>query len=359
MTLRRLISAAALLAFAAPAAAQTVEKTTPAEDKALVETAIAGHIRPGYEALAEAFAALQASVEARCAAADTPESPEVAAAFEAAVVAWGHVQHLRFGPIHEEDRYLRVSFWPDPRDFVGRHLGELEQSLGDLPLTAASLEQMSVAVQGLPALERILSEPPEELTLDRCALAEAIAGNLNGIAAATAEEWRPGAEYPALLTEPGPENPLYRNPREAALELFKALGGGLQALEEQKLKPVLGENADAARPGRAPYHRSALAMADLEASVAGLRGFYLDGGFSAAVAERGPDVDAMIRQHFEQAIATLDRFEAPLAVTATDAERRQPWRYVQLLVHRAREEVSGPAGALLGYVLGFNAFDGD
>jgi hypothetical protein len=357
--LRRCLLAAALLA-ATPAAAQDGERDgDSARDAALVGTAIAEHIRPNYEAVAGRFAGLEEATVAQCATSDAPDAPAVREALAEAVAAWGRVQHLRFGPANEADRYLSVYFWPDPRDFAGRHLGELAGTLGDLPLEADSLAQMSVAVQGLPAFARVLADPPEALALDRCDLAVAIAGNLARMGAELAEAWQPGARHPELLTNPDPDNALYRSQREAALELFKALAGGLQFLAEQKLMPVAGESVRAARPERAPFGTVGLGMTDLRAAVAGLRGYYLDGGFSAAVAAEDSELDARIRQRFEQIATTLDAIEAPLPEAVVDPAERDRWNYVLLLAERLQREASGNAGVVLGYAVGFNAFDGD
>jgi hypothetical protein len=352
--LRPVAIAAALLATT-PAAADE----NAARDAALVGTAIAEHIRPNYEAVADAFAGLETATAAQCDAAGAPDAPPVRAALEDAVAAWGRVQHLRFGPANEDDRYLSVYFWPDPRDFAGRHLEELEATLGDLPLEPASLAQMSVAVQGLPAFARVLADPPANLGLDRCELAVVIAGNLARMGTELAAAWQPGATYPELLTAPGPQNELYRSEREAALELFKALAGGLQFLTEQKLAPVVGESVEAARPARVPFRQVGLGTIDLLGAVQGLRDYYMDGGFSAAVAAEDAELDGRVRQHFEQIDATLESIGGPLAEAVADPAERDRWSYVLLLAQRLQREVGGNVGAVLGYAVGFNAFDGD
>ncbi|WP_119165315.1 imelysin family protein [Algihabitans albus] len=327
----------------------------------VVETAVSASIRPAYDSVAEAFAELDETLSARCRAGNTPDGPEVGRAFAGAVAAWGGAQHLRFGPVMEEDRYLSIFFWPDPRNFTSRHLSGLKAALGDKPLSAESLAQMSVAVQSLSAFERVMTDPEQasEIGLPRCDLALAITANLSDKATATAAAWQEGATYPLLLTEPGAENPLYRDDREAMSELFKALGSGLQFLSERTLLPVVGASIEAARPRRAAFRRSGLTMMHLQAMVTGLEAYYLEGGIADAVAAGNPEIDARIRDRFQQLSTTLDAIEGPFAESVVDPDQRSRWRYALTLAELLVREVNGGASAALGLSRGFNAFDGD
>ena len=349
--------AGTLLASAAPSARA---EATP-DYAQVVDTAVSTSIRPGYSAVTEAFAELEATLAARCAAGDAPDGPEMERAFADAVVAWGGVQHLRFGPVMEDDRFLSIFFWPDPRNFTSRHLSGLKASLGDRPLSAESLAQMSVAVQSLSAFERVMTDPEQasQIGFPRCDLAKAIAENLNNKIAATAAAWQEGAAYPLYLTEPGPENPLYRDDREALSELFKALGSGLQFLHERTLLPVVGDSVEDARPRRAAFRRSGLTMPHLQAMVAGLESYYLDSGIADAVAAGNPEIDARIRDRFQQLSNTLEAIEGSFAESVVDPDQRNRWRYAMTLSEVLVREVNGGASAALGLSRGFNAFDGD
>lgn len=365
MALSRSVLTAGLAATFAGALVIASGQTARAQDAPdyaqVVETAVSVSIRPGYTAAAEAFADLDEILSARCQAGNTPDGPEIERAFAAAVTGWGGVQHLRFGPVMEQDRYLSIFFWPDPRNFTSRHLSGLKTALGDRPLSAESLAQMSVAVQSLSAFERVMTNPElaSEVGLPRCDLALAITANLNDKIRATAAAWQDGATYPLLLTEPGADNPLYRDDREAMSELFKALGSGLQFLHERTLVPVVGVSIEEARPRRAAFRRSGLTMLHLQAMVAGLESYYLDGGIADAVAAGNPEIDARIRDRFQQLSSTLEAIEGPFAESVVDPEQRNRWRYAMTLAEVLVREVNGGASAALGLSRGFNAFDGD
>lgn len=355
-----LLRTAAALLLTATVTSASLAQEVPSY-AGLVEQAVAASIRPSYVVASERFAELERAVSGRCDVADRPDGPEVERAFAGAVVAWARVQHLRFGPVMEQDRYLSIFFWPDPRNFTGRHLRGLEAALGERPLNAESLTQMSVAVQSLPALERIVTGAGEaaDVALPPCPLASAIAANLHNMMAETAAAWAEGAAYPQLLAQPGPENPLYRDHREAVSEVFKALSSGLQFMSERTLLPVVGDSVETARPRRAVFRHSGLTMPHLRASFEGLESYYLEGGFSAAVAQRAPEVDARIRDRFEQLGSTLDAIEGALPDSVVDPAQRARWQYVQTLADRLVVEVNGGASAALGLSRGFNAFDGD
>ena len=67
---------------------------------------------------------------------------------------WVASSMFQLGPIGDENRGLRIEFWPDANNNVPR---AVEQMLArDDALTADTLARQSVAAQGLPALERLL-----------------------------------------------------------------------------------------------------------------------------------------------------------------------------------------------------------
>jgi predicted lipoprotein len=96
-----------LFAAAAPAGAF--------DDKAAAQRALEKHIVPGYlrfDLTARAFAN---KANALC---RSPSPQSLAAAREAAraaMLTWGRIEHIRFGPITDQQRFDRLMFYPDPR----------------------------------------------------------------------------------------------------------------------------------------------------------------------------------------------------------------------------------------------------
>src|SRR5690606_27566757 len=206
--------------------------------------------------------------------------------------AWSGIEFLRFGPLVDANRFERIYFWPDPRGITVRQAQSLlAKPLGEIP-DAKALASQSVALQGLPALEYVLYRNKGLLNngqeTDRaasCAYAVAVAGNLERVGGELAGLWKTDGEFAQLFSQPGPDDALYRNSQEVVAEVVKALSTGLQFQVEVKLAPSLGSDASKANPRRAPFWRSSLASASLEASAKGLLAFYEAGAYRFPDAE--------------------------------------------------------------------------
>src|SRR6185369_15160323 len=71
-----------------------------------------------------------------------------------AMDAWLAASIVQFGPIHDDNRRLRIEFWPDANNNVSR---SVQQVLArDDELTPATLAGQSVAAQGLSAYEQLV-----------------------------------------------------------------------------------------------------------------------------------------------------------------------------------------------------------
>ena len=154
------------------------ETTTKLVDKYLV---------PRFEKFQKATAKLADDLDATCNG--KPERLSAAREdFDQVVLAWAEIEFLRFGPMAVTGRPERISFWPDPRGFMQRQLRALIAKRDATALEPAALAAKSAAIQGLPALESLLTAKPPITAEDedgryRCRLAVAIAKNLQGIAA--------------------------------------------------------------------------------------------------------------------------------------------------------------------------------
>ena len=95
---------ACLVAFGAASAAEH-----GAFDHAgLARQALEKHIQPGYAALVSAAAALTKSLDAYCARRTNEQQRSMERAFDGLVTAWGRIEHIRFGPITEDNRLERI-----------------------------------------------------------------------------------------------------------------------------------------------------------------------------------------------------------------------------------------------------------
>ena len=81
----------------------------------------------------------------------------------------------------------------------------------------------------------------------RCRFAEAVAGNLAGMAKEIVDGWQDGAPYAKSYLEPGPANAAYHTPKEVTLELFKTFTTGIEWVRDQKIGKDAGRKARAGK----------------------------------------------------------------------------------------------------------------
>ena len=113
-------------------------------------------ILPGYMRLQLRVKQLRARTVGLCEAPTPLHLKAARGAYLGTIDAWGRVEMITFGPIAEHNRLERIFFWPDRKGIGLRQVRRLlANSRGD-PLSAEALAKMSVAVQGLTALEVLL-----------------------------------------------------------------------------------------------------------------------------------------------------------------------------------------------------------
>lgn len=339
----------------------------------LNQSLVERHVLPRYARLAVAAVALDEAARGFCEALAPPGLDAVRSAFHAAADAWHDAEHLRFGPMESRLRAERLAFWPDPRNVTGRQLGGLLAARDPATLTRDGFLRTSAAVQGLPAVERVLFDDgaPEafrggdDAARRRCEVLQAITRNVATIAREAHEEWAGGDRaYARRIATAGPGNATYRTPGEATLDLFKSLHGGLERIATLKLARPLGPSPGAARPALAEEWRSGRTVRNLRLNLAALRALYLgeDGpGFSDAVREAAgaEDLDRRVRRDIEACLATVASLSEPFGVALTDPRTRPAVERllanVRALAHLAAERLT----IALDLPLGFNALDGD
>ena len=174
-------------------------------------------------------------------------------------------------------RAERLYFWPDPRNATARQLGELLAGRDPAALTAEGFVRASAAVQGLPAVERLLFDEGAaaafrrggDVGRRRCEVLEAITRNVAGITGEVAREWSRGdAAYARRVETAGPGNVTYPEPKEATQDLLKSLHAGARAGRHPQARqaprrvagrgppdPGRGVAERARAPGRAPRPR--------------------------------------------------------------------------------------------------------
>ena len=359
-----ILLSATTLGLAAPAARAEI---TPDTYQALNVAIVENYVLPRYAAFAQAAATLEVSLMQACAD-GRAEATESMAAYHAAMDAWMAVQHLRFGPSELFLRTERVEFWPDKRGTVRRHLAQMLSDRDPHTLQADVFANGSVAVQGFPALERLLfdSEADDWVTPFTCQLACAIGRNLTGIAAGLLNDWRGGeTAYAGIIESAGNGgNDRYFDAKEASLEFAKSLRGALLLVEDYKLGRPLGAAPEDARATRAESWRSARSLRNVAVNLKAAQALYEAGGdasFSAITRAqpKGAELDEAIRGAFVRLVAAIEAqpdslvtaLEAPDGWAQLDAIRTETKQLLELL--------GGPLSQVLDLPMGFNSYDGD
>ena len=363
MTLwRKLIPGAILALAAAVPPAQAADPDYAALNATLVET----YVLPRYAAFAEAAAALDAALVEACA--DGRPTPEEAApAYHAAMDAWMAVQHLRFGPSELFLRADRIEFWPDTRNTVGRHLAQLLAGRDAQALEPHGFANGSVAVQGFPALERLLfdSEPDTWATPFACDVVRAIGANLNDIAAGLLADWRGGeAHFAEVVASADDGNSRYFDAKEASLEFAKALRGALLLAQDFKLGRPLGDRPEAARSTRAESWRSKRSLRNVLINLTSAQALYEAGGdisFSAftRAQPQGAKLDTAVRAALARLIAAVEAQPDSLVVALQAPDGWQTLDAIRVEARQLLELLGGPLSEVLGLPMGFNSYDGD
>lgn len=354
----------ALAAVSAPANAGLPKKTYAAANQALVRD----HVLPRYRALQAKSAALAGAVGALCKQPSPAALADTRKAFNGALDAWMGVQHLRFGPVELFMRSFRLYFWPQARGKVGPAVEKLLAS--DTPTPPGKIRNISIAAQGFPAVEYLLYDGGDVLAkagpaaARRCALLSGIAGNIEGMATAIVQEWTGGkTDFEAQVANPGPKNPYFKTHKEATLAFFKSLHDSLHLIADVKLRAVVGESIDKARPRLVESRRSGRSLHNIVVNLEALQALYVgDAGTGLGTLTKAAGdtkLDALMRRAFAITLKTARGIREPLDRAVTDPKARHEVEKLALQVRALKQIVATRLAKTLDLTVGFNALDGD
>ena len=360
--MRPIFAAAALvLLLASDASADT----TPAQYRSIVDNTIEKYLKPEFANLKAETAEMVPAIGQLC---ESPSADRLAAArdaFAGVLMQWSRVEYARLGPLIEEQRLERFSFWPDRK---GIGLRQVQQVLGTEDETAtdvATLRMKSVALQGLQALEFVLfgtgAESLETGDAFRCAYATAIAENLDNIAGEVVAGWNDENGYSALMRNPGPDNPVYRTPSEPVGDIVEILTTGFQFIRDIRLGNVVGASPADSKPRAAAFWRSGLALDAIRANFDGLRRLWEASGLIPVVETRpgGPGIVGSVDFEFKTAGDSFAEGFPTVEEAATDPKEHSRMLYLFIVADTLWKFFAEDISGLLGLRIGFNALDGD
>ena len=358
-----LVLAALVVATPLALAEEDAAPTPVADFTPLTLAALDNHLLPRHAHLVDTAAALHGAAQTFCATPDAAGLEPLRQSYHATMAAWSGLQHITFGPVADFGRRFRLHFWPDKRNVLTRELAQLLAERPEGLFRPHGFTFTSVAVQGLPMVERLLFETPEALLgedgLYRCRLLVAVAGNIEHTATELFQGWAEGPDsYGQAVREAATTSPLLGSSADVAGLLLTGLNSQLFSLREQRLLPVRGETMAAASPRAAENWRSGRSLADLIASLEAKEDLYRQ-TFLPALQAQDPERAALMERAFAQTLATARSLPVPLDQAVGEATHRATVEKLARELQALRQLAAERTARTLGLVLGFNSLDGD
>ena len=318
---------------------------------------------PTYRALVQATEVQEKAWTAFAAKRESGDFQSLRTAYNAVADAWANAQIVKTGPVTLFLRYDRFAYWPEARNATQRALDQLLSSKNPKDLTPESMAHDSVAGQGLTALERLLYDGDNPAAALKAAgrdgqwrtqVGAGIAHNLNVIARDLLADWTaPDGVRAAIAANKGWKS-LFADAPEAARLLLTDLVAGFKLMHDVKLLPVLGANADAAKPKSAEAWRSQRSQRNLKINLTSAQALEKVFAAGAPVAHR-----TKFDQLFANAAKAVDAMPADLGEAAADPKRRARVDAGRAAIKAVQTEIAATLPGDVGVTLGFNSLDGD
>lgn len=321
-------------------------------------------ILPGYQAFASSTQNLANSLDLYCSENQQDQENEqldhVKQQWRHTMDSWQTIQAIQFGPIQENNLGWELQFWPDKKNLIAKKNKDL--LLEENELTDERLQKASVVVRGIPSLEFLLFDPkalsygnPER----RCDLMQGVAKHLVEVTHKLHQQWH--SEHAQLLMNPGAENPLYPENKQAIAVVLDSFLSSVEVIKDRKLGQALGLKARTQRTN--PYllesWRSQHSLENIRHNIGAVKSLLETGGFSAYLNSQGQQaLNDKITQALAAIYADLHKTDQTLFKSLSEGDTEQ-WQalveklapLIQLLKH--------DLPAALNIQLGFNNNDGD
>jgi len=308
-------------------------------------------ISTGYQTLAAQSQALKDQAETYCKAPSSEGLKQTRKAWLDAFLAWQEVRFVDFGPVEQGNRAWQFQFWPDPKNLTARKASYLLKD--SAPVTAEKISESGVAVQGFPMAEYLLydqtfSAGSNALPADRtCSLLVAVTRHIADNGANLANDWK------------GFESNYVGNQQYTDTTIRAAMAG-LEILEERRLAAPMGLRGNGKRSVyNADAWRSGTSLIAAEASVRGLKNYFLP-AFSSLLHDRKQSGLAQdIEQQFDEVLANFPELDRPMAPLLADDNAFRSLQSLYIDITQLTALVNDRAAVELGIVRGFNSSDGD
>ena len=317
------------------------------EKKPWVDLAVSKVFQPSMQKLSKSTESLALTLDESC------EGPAGREAFIKVVGDFSQVEYYRLGAMNQANRAERLFFWPDRKGTGQKQMRRLLENPDRAALDAQALSKKSVALQGLPALERILFAKNPEINAADCSVAKAIANNMASIAAELQKDWTEADGVANRLQNPA-EDSVYRSEQESLSAVLTIAESALVSIVEKKLKALSrGLEYQGQLPKSAPFWRSGQTLNNLRVNLQSIESLLIDSGMANSAG-----AESSLFFEFKNAANMLAAIKQSLA--EQDVETAQE-RLAALgfILESLKAIVSDTVAVKLGVVTGFNASDGD
>jgi len=357
------------LTTALPAMAQEGSALSPrvvneAAVPAVMAKAVDAFIVPGYRNLTEKTAAARQATAKLCAAPSQPALKSAQGAFSDLVGAWSAIEVVRLGPALEQNRFERFLFYPDRKSTGLKQVQAILAKEDESATDEAKLKGKSVAAQGLGALEYVLYGTGAEALSSkagnfRCRYGLAITANLDTIAGEFLAAWQKPDGIQAAWKHPGPDNPEFRDSREAATELLGILVHGVETVKDQRLKPFYEGKDDKGHPKLAIYWRSGNTMTSIAGNLRGLKTLFDVADMQSLLPEDSRSVAGSADFVFKSVIGAAGNIDGPIDAALADDDKRAKLAFLSLNTNDLLDRLNKDFGGAIGLGAGFSFADGD
>lgn len=271
---------------------------------------------------------------------------------------YARVEVFRSGPLLHNNTQNKLFYWPDKRRAGERQLRAL---LADPDVNELSVEQLaakSVAVQGFPALERLLFSRSYQAveTKPQCHVVQLIIRNIADMARQLESGWQNDASFVQAFVHPDPSSPDFRNEDEVLRSVITEVVTGLDMLIDRKLQTLTSD--DPRVISTAPLWLSRRTIAMLKGNVAGIRALLFDSGMLAQM-----ELEEAFRLDFDYVDHLLSRVQYRYTFAYENGRLTEEFdttfRSVAAVLDVIRLAVNNEVLVPLGMGVNFNADDGD
>ncbi len=355
-----------VLAIATVGLIGTPAKSDPVSPvvKEMLTSTLENYIQPSYQNLDGATKRFNETANQLCENPNLQSLESARSDFRSLVFGWSQVEWLRVGPILEKNRLERILFYPDRKSTGLRQVQRALASEEPSVLEVETLSRKSVAMQGLGAVDYLLSGTGNEVLAEvpqsyRCRYLVAIAGNLQAISSEMSSQWKSDQPITAEWLHPNKDNLVFRDDLEAKNFLIGTLIHGLEAIKDVRFGAFLRESAERDRPKSAIFWRSALTLHTIAGNLVGLRDFYEASLLYDLLPEDRAYLHDEVSFEMKNLITVANSLDKPISELLQENAIRERLAFLQLSVGFLIAKLDGLFANAAGLAAGFSFGDGD